>query len=176
MFFERLWTRANKPAVIVADDVGVVAVERALDAGPAEGDDKSIVRWRASVVRIHGQKFPNCPASAGLFLDEICGGSSRGDRARLLVASGARQPSKKLAQVVIGDERAASELARYEVSVTNRAVHGIAAEASQRARLRDAMSAAADVGNGLRHVCRPALGAVGLTANNAGLPRHAPAR
>jgi putative ABC transport system substrate-binding protein len=41
----------------------------------------------------------------------------RVDRARLLVAAGARQASKKLAQVVIGDERAASELARHEVSV-----------------------------------------------------------
>jgi hypothetical protein len=87
-----------------------------------------------------------------------------GDRARLLVATGSRQPSKKLAQVIVRDERAASELARHEVSVADRGLHGIPAEAGQRARLRDAMSTAADVGNVLRHVCRPALGTVGLTA------------
>src|SRR5262249_30292942 len=40
----------------------------------------------------------------------------------------------------------------------------ISAEAGQRARLRDAVRAAASVGGVLRHVCRPALGAVGLTA------------
>jgi hypothetical protein len=92
------------------------------------------------------------------------GGSLRGDRARLLVAAGARQPSKKLAQVVIGDERAASELARHEVSIADCGVHGISAEAGERARLRDAVRAAASLGGVLRHVCRPALGAVGLTA------------
>jgi hypothetical protein len=34
MFFERLWTRANKPAVILADDVEAVAIERTLDPRP----------------------------------------------------------------------------------------------------------------------------------------------
>src|SRR5215467_2743551 len=53
------------------------------------------------------------------------GGTLRGDRARLLVAAGARQPSKKLAQVVICDERAASSLARHKVYVADRGVHGI---------------------------------------------------
>src|SRR5258708_8585427 len=81
----------------------------------------------------------------------------------LLVAAGARQPSKKLAQVIIGDERAASELASHAVSVADRAVHGISAEAGQRARLRDAVRAAASLGGVLRHVCRPALGAVRVT-------------
>jgi len=56
----------------------------------------------------------------------------RGDRARLLVAAGARQLRKKLAQVVIGDERAAPGLARHEVSVADRGVHGISAEAGER--------------------------------------------
>jgi len=65
----------------------------------------------------------------------------------LLVTPGARQPSKKLAQVIIGDQRAAPGLARDEVSVADRGVHGISAEAGQRARLRDAVSAAAGVGN-----------------------------
>jgi hypothetical protein len=85
-------------------------------------------------------------------------------RARLLVTPDAGQPSKKLAQVMIDDDRAAPGLARHEVSVADCGVHGISAEAGQRARLRDAVSPAAGVGNVLGHVCRPALGTVGLTA------------
>ena len=61
------------------------------------------------------------------------------------MAAGARQPSKKLAQVVIGDERAASELARHEVSVADRGVHGISAEAGERARLGDRVCGARPV-------------------------------
>jgi hypothetical protein len=82
----------------------------------------------------------------------------------LLVPPGARQPSKKLAQVIIGDERAAPGLARHEVSVADCGVQGISAKAGQRGRFGDAVSAAAGVGNVLRHVCRPASGAVRVTA------------
>jgi len=70
-------------------------------------------------------------ACRGSGAHNICAG--HGSCARLLAAAGARQPSKKLAQVVIGDERAASELARHEVSVADCGVHGISAEAGQRA-------------------------------------------
>src|SRR5262245_61079112 len=83
----------------------------------------------------------------------------------LLVTAGARQPSKKLAQVIIGDDRAAPGLARHEVSVADCGVHGISAEAGQRARLRDAVRAAASLGGVLRHLCRPASGAVRVTAD-----------
>src|SRR6516225_8145958 len=80
-----------------------------------------------------------------------CYRSLRVDRARLLVATGARQPGKKLAQVIIGDERAASELARHEVSVADRGVHGISAEAGERARFRNGVGKASDIGKVLRH-------------------------
>src|SRR5262249_28553432 len=46
-----------------------------------------------------------------------------------LAGAGARQPSKKLAQVVIGDERAASELARHEMSIADCGIDAVAAEA-----------------------------------------------
>src|SRR5215471_11326000 len=95
-------------------------------------------------------------ACRGSGAHNICAG--HGSCARLLAAAGARQPSKKLAQVVIGDERAASELARHEVSVADCGVHGISAEAGQRARLRNAVRAAASLGGVLHHMYRPALG------------------
>jgi hypothetical protein len=94
----------------------------------------AIVCARALVVGFHWStslSWPRVAVAPGPFSFENCGygGSLRGDRARLLVAAGARQPSKKLAQVVIGDERATPELARHEVSVADRGVHGISAEA-----------------------------------------------
>jgi hypothetical protein len=104
MFFERLWTRADKPAVILADDVEAVAIERGLDARPAEGDDKSIVRGRASVVRIHCLKFPNCPAPAGLFfvVADCCYAWSRGFRSPLGRGASAGSPALR---PIVGSER-----------------------------------------------------------------------
>src|SRR5262245_33402462 len=107
-----------------------------------------IVRGGAFVYQRHGMilslrpRFPPGPFPCG-----NCGyrGSLRGNRARLLVAPGARQPSKKLAQVVIGDERAASELAGGELSAADSGVDGVAAEAGETARLRDAVRVAAGV-------------------------------
>jgi hypothetical protein len=52
--------------------------------------------------------WPRLPPRPFSLAWNCCYRSLRIDRARLLVAAGARQPSKKLAQVVIGDERAAS--------------------------------------------------------------------
>src|SRR6516225_10847743 len=125
-----------------------------------------IARGGAFVYQRHGLILSLRPRFApGPFsFRNSCYRSLRVDRARLLVATGARQPGKKLAQVIIGDERAASELARHEVSIADRGVHGISAEAGQRARLGDAVRAAAGIGNVLRHLCRPASGAVELTA------------
>src|SRR5262245_48599673 len=84
--------------------------ERKLAAAVFAG---AIIIARASAVayRMHTYNLSSRPRFApGPFSFGNCcdGGSWRGDRARLLVAPGARQPSKKLAQVIIGDERAAS--------------------------------------------------------------------
>src|SRR6516225_10352031 len=126
-----------------------------------------IARGGAFVYQRHGLILSLRPRFApGPFsFRNSCYRSLRVDRARLLVATGARQPGKKLAQVIIGDERAASELARHEVSVADRGVHGISAEAGERARLRDAVRAAASLGGVLWHVCRPASGAVRVTVD-----------
>jgi hypothetical protein len=58
-----------EPSVVAADDEPTLGVALMLDPGPAERDDggKPIVCGRASVVRIHRDKSPICPASAGLF-------------------------------------------------------------------------------------------------------------
>src|SRR6516165_2674822 len=145
----------------------------------------SIARGGAFVYQRHGIILSLRPRFApGPFPFENCCYGRSLNGARLLVAGDARQPSKKLAQVVIGDERAASELASHEVSVADCGVHGISAEAGERARLRDAVRAAAGVGNVLRHVCRPVV-AVGMTAtdekysrdpDNAGFLRAAAGR
>jgi hypothetical protein len=59
--------------------------------------------------------------------------------------AGARQPSKKLAQIIIGDERAASELARHKAPVADRGVYGLRAHAGQHARLYDGVRAAPEL-------------------------------
>jgi hypothetical protein len=82
----------------------------------------------------------------------------------LLVAAGARQLGKKLAQIIVDDDRALPELARHKAPVADRGVNAISAEAEQRACLRDGVCAAASVGNVFRHLCRPVLGAVRPTA------------
>jgi hypothetical protein len=70
----------------------------------------------------------------------------RGDRARLLVAAGARQPSKKLAQVVIGNERAPAKLAGDELAGANGAVNSVAAKVGRSADFVD-------------RICEPAFAA-----------------
>jgi hypothetical protein len=113
------------------------------------GRKLSIVRGGAFVYFVHVQLFSSGPRFApGAFCFWIwncCYRSLRNYRARLLVAAGARQPSKKLAQVVIGYERAASELAGGEPSAADSGVDGVAAEAGETARLRDAVRVAARV-------------------------------
>jgi hypothetical protein len=122
--------------------------ERKLAAAVFAG---AIIIARASAVayRMHTYNLSSRPRFAlGPFSFENCcyGGSLWGDRARLLVAPGARQPSKKLAQVVIGDERAASELASEELAGANGAVNRVAAEVGRRADFVD-------------RICEPAFAA-----------------
>jgi hypothetical protein len=80
------------------------------------------------------------------------------------VTAGARQPSKKLAQVIIGDERASADLAGEESPAADCGVDAVTAQASEHARLLDAVRTAASLGGVLKPRCRPVLGAVGLTA------------
>jgi hypothetical protein len=65
---------------------------------------------------------------------------------RLLVPPGARQPSKKLAQVVIGNERAPAKLAGDELAGANGAVNSVAAKVGRSADFVD-------------RICEPAFAA-----------------
>jgi hypothetical protein len=62
------------------------------------------------------------------------------------VAAGARQPSKKLAQVVIGNERASAKLAGDELAGANGAVNSVAAKVGRSADFVD-------------RICEPAFAA-----------------
>jgi len=62
------------------------------------------------------------------------------------VTPGTRQAGEKYAQIVIGNERAAAELTRNEMSVSDRGIYGVSAEAGQPAGLCDAVRATAKVG------------------------------
>jgi hypothetical protein len=125
--------------------------ERKLAAAVFAG---AIIIARASAVayRMHTYNLSSRPRFApGPFSFENC--CYRSLRiARLLVAAGARQPSKKLAEVVVGDERAASELARHEMSVADCGIDPVTAQASEHARLLDAVRTAASLGGVLKHV------------------------
>jgi hypothetical protein len=121
--------------------------ERKLAAAVFAG---AIIIARASAVayRMHTYNLSSRPRFAlGPFsFENCCYRSLRVDRARLLVAAGARQPSKKLAQVVIGDERAASELAGDELAGANGAVNSVAAKVGRSADFVD-------------RICEPAFAA-----------------
>ena len=94
------------------------------------------------------KSFQFAPLRRGIFfvVANCCYRSLRIDRARLLVAAGARQPSKKLAEVVIGNERAPAKLAGDELAGANGAVNSVAAKVGRSADFVD-------------RICEPAFAA-----------------
>jgi hypothetical protein len=120
-----------------------------LELTHAEREMKSIALERVISYCIHAIDFSFGPRRQPRPFSRVwncCYRSLRIDRARLLVAAGARQPSKKLAQVIIGDDRASAELASDELAGANGAVNSVAAKVGRSADFVD-------------RICEPAFAA-----------------